>query len=324
MNIASALRELLSKPLPAATKKQLDEYSDKVITLRPKPELRHFLEIRSESLGGMSVSALCIALLESYRSGGSKETEPNTSSHLAEVRLSSHRVRELFDVHDYGVFETINILEKYNVGLADYFDDMRLADKLFSQGIDDLCEAFAVSKQWLIGRSDSVRNTFNFDNNVTDLILETKKLTSEKRLDYFSPVCCSEDLDGSKLVYSGHNEPSIGVAILLIMKPLDGFKHRTFKVYGSTPFDYKRTRIQFKAVMMKAHEIVGSGTFVGYHLNKDTMGGIYGNYLLPVEEITTPLNHWDPECYFGKPVGQDGKLEANELDEVRKAAASLL
>lgn len=323
MDIVSALKSLISKPLPKATKRQLDEYSDKVITLRPSPELRHFLEIRSDNIGGMSVSALCNALLEAYRASDSEKADPDMSTQLAEVKLSSRRVRRLFRLHDYSVVEAVNILEKYSVSLGDYLDDLRLADKLCSRGFADLCENFAVSKDWLIGRSDWVKSALNFDYNVNELISETQQLKEKGQLDYFSPICCTESLDGRRVVYSGHNQPEVNVGIVLVKRPQEGFKHRTFKVYGPTPFDYERTRIQFKAVMMQAYEIVGSGIFEGRRLDQQTMDSIYGKNLLRVKDFVTTSNPWDPECYFGKPTGHSKALEQDELGAVRAKAEAL-
>lgn len=323
MEIVSALKSLISKPVPTMTKKQVNEYTDKVISLRPNPELRHFLEVRSENIGGMSINALCIALLDAYRTDDHETRDPAFMPLLAEVRLASRRVRELFHVHDYGVVETISILQKYNVGMADYFDDIRLSDKLQSQGFADLCKAFSVSQDWLTGRSDWVRTALNFDHNVQALIIETRKLYEEGLLDSFTPICSADALDGSKVIYSGHNQPARNVGIVLILKPADGFKHRTFKVYGCTPFDYERTRIQFKAAMMEAYSIVGSGTFEGRRLGQDTIDGIYGKSVLRVEDFVNSSHYWDPECYFGKPTGSSEALEVNELDLVVAKAKQL-
>ena len=325
MDIVSAMNCLISKPVPQATKKQVDEYSNKVITLRPEPELRNFLEVRSKNIGDMSVSALCTALLEAYRKADSVKTELATAMHLTEVKLSANRIRKLFHLHDYNVHGTIDILQKYDVAFTDYFDDIRLAAKLHGDGFSDLSKVFSVSKDWLTGKSDQVRKLSDFSMAYEDVISKVQKLHKDRRLNCFCPFCPSDALVGQRIDRSEDNPSRTDVGIVLLIEPEEGFKHRTIEVYGPTSFLLHQTRTQFKVVMMAAYKICGPTTFVGRHFKPDVMSDlISGKNLLRAEDLETASDSWDAECYLGETVGNAEPIEKWEVYAVEQSANLIL
>ena len=66
-SVYSVFENLLSQPIPDPTEDDLAAVGAKVLTLRPNKELRYYLEKRSEQLGGMSLNALMLCILEDYR-----------------------------------------------------------------------------------------------------------------------------------------------------------------------------------------------------------------------------------------------------------------
>lgn len=324
MELINALKSLVSKPVPEPTEMELVKYTDSVLALRTDPELRHFLEVRASDLQMNSASDLCVALLRAFKEEDDCLQIERSSAHLKETKTAANRVREVFDRHGYGVLEAIEILKKYDVSVADYFDDFRLIDRLIKQGFTDLSDVFAVSRDWLTSKSDNVRKAGNLDDSSRKVMTQLIALRAENRLEKFSPICRSKYANGRELLYqSGQGAGHVDIGIVLILKAPEGYKHNSMRTFGPISFDHDRTRIQSKALLLAARKHSRPGEFQGYHLSDKHWDDIFGTNLVTANDIQRGGNFWDAEGYVDERANGTSALDSHEYGQVKAKAEEL-
>ena len=320
-SLTEIIGSLVSKPAHRPSADELDGVDNKGITLRLDPSLRHYLDQRSQQLGGIPVSTLISVILTGVQKTDQRREYSDNGRFFDDIRTIADRIRHLFNHHEYTPLQVSQALAQFDFTPKVFIDDAELVEKISSEVYGAIADGFRVRKKWLVSPRDN-RSPCDRDplrHAAVSILANILDYDEKGILDGIHPICRSSDLKGNAIQHDfDGNGPDVG--LLVRLRPgTSGFCHDSFMAWATIPFGYDGARIEYKALIAELYRRYPSGAkFQGLKLDGDVFAAITsGTDLVPHGLNSTAKNVWDVEHYVGSTwAGQDVGLEKSELSAV--------
>jgi len=233
---------------------------------------------------------------------------------LASIRKAFiQRIMNLFKFFDIKQEEIPLFLKDYNITLQDVLYEEKLLEKFDDKVLDFLSSSFAIDKNWLYGRTDTMikRESQGYYKR-SSYFCEQLLKTNPKKLYILTNRIPDKSIDEKR------DSNSIYLVAEYAGQTVNGRNISTYKIFNeSCRYGYWRCRYELKRFLLCLKSKISIHIIDRYAIqNVSDKVYDFSKGRLNFESLLQGSSRWYPEDYVDLPISNSNAKE-NELDELR-------
>lgn len=256
------------------------------VSIRLRPEIRHFLRHQSDSLD-LPMQRVIAMILEGVALASSNGVHERS---LLPVQI----IRDTFSAHGMNGIDVRSFFP--DITLDIWGDDVLLQKQISNMLIDKISELFFVRKGWLKGDDKYLYDAVRWYKMVPNIVHKAFTKYDNKRFLRFifiRPAGMNMDTETTK---SSASIAQVGLVAEYEVSAEDGTRAVTYELYEHMDWNYWRSREEYKMAIAFCNISRMRVPFSGYELPKDSFDRlIYGNNLIVSELARRTQPAWYPE-----------------------------